>query len=1262
MKFNRTRCFAHLGAKFFYVILFWGSHSPAIAQIIPDQTLPNNSQVHQNGNRITITGGTVAGSNLFHSFQEFSVLTNTQAIFNNNITIDNIISRVTSGKVSHIDGLIGANGTANLFLINPNGIVFGPNASLNIGGSFFGSTANSINFANGSVFSAKSPQDSALLTVSVPIGLQYGNQAGSVNIQQANLAVSPNQSLALLGGDVRIDGGSLLAPNGQVKLGGITAEGEIKIQTGTFIFPENVQRGNVTLSRGAIVDVRGNGTGNIKINSNNLSLLNGSQLLTGLSFNSLPESSKIGNVSINATGEIQLSDQSLITNIVESDTLGDGGNISILGDLLSLNSGSQIATITQSSGGAGDIKIDANNIQISGFSPTGIFSGILSQSESFNNGSSGNILINAINQNQGNLKLANRGFIASVNNSNNPGGSVEVNVNHLQLESGGQILTLARNQGAAGNITVNATGSVTLTGSSSDFLPSPFENASVYNLGDLPFSLVENPNIEASGAGGIPAVSVQRTPQQIVNGNRSLGSADTQFDYYGFSIGAPNSQAIFDIDGGDGYNGNAGSLDTVLVLFNRDTGDIIATNDDSNPELGGRGSTVVQDSYISTTLDAGNYVIGVGEFNTVPSNLQLLEGDRVDRGDTYTLNVSLQNQVRNLIQIQSQLNSQNYNPNYGGRSGFVSVSQGAGNTGKITINAPQLIMRSGSEITATSFDTGNIQDITINGRLLDVNNSTISNITRGQGNAGSLLINTEQVTLSNLARFNLSNFAQGNTGDIKINADKINLLQGAAIENNTYLQGNAGRIIINANTVNLDGEVKGNHTHIFNLVAGPSAIGNTGGIEINTGTLSLTNGPSINTTTYGQGNAGNININATEKVVLEGAASTGRGSFIWSRVRRAGQGNAGNINITTPILSLTNGPELSNRTEGLGDSGSINIDANAIFLNNSTLTTNVESTATGNGGQLNLNTRQLALKNSARVNASSSGNGNAGQISINATESISLDNSTISTAVTPQGAGVGGSVQIQTGFLTLDNQSVITAETASGQGGNIQLQLKDRLLMRRNSHISATAGTAGAGGDGGNIAINAPIIAGIPGENNDITANAFEGMGGSIELTAEGIFGIEFSNRQTPLSDITASSQFGISGIVTINNPEIHPNAGFVQLPRTLIDPDKLVTRDLCSGGNLAGNRFIITGRGGLPSDPSDPLSNDIIAVEWATANLESNEHIATMPVPVSPPPPEPLIEAQGWTLGAEGQVILTANPTHATPSVSQLTHPGCRQ
>ena len=191
----------------------------AKAQITPDGT--TNTTVNDDGNNFTINQGDRAGSNLFHSFDRFSVPNGGSAFFNNNPDIANIFSRVTGGNISNIDGLIRANGSANLFLLNPAGIIFGPGARLDIGGSFYGSSADSILFEDGE-FSATDLDNPPLLTINAPIGLNLRDNPGDIVNQSVSnnggLRVNVGETISFSGGEVSFDGGMATAPGGKVEV------------------------------------------------------------------------------------------------------------------------------------------------------------------------------------------------------------------------------------------------------------------------------------------------------------------------------------------------------------------------------------------------------------------------------------------------------------------------------------------------------------------------------------------------------------------------------------------------------------------------------------------------------------------------------------------------------------------------------------------------------------------------------------------------------------------------------------------------------------------------------------------------------------------------------------------------------------------------------------------------------------------------------------------------------------------------------------
>ncbi|MDV2993232.1 MAG: hypothetical protein N4J56_002886 [Chroococcidiopsis sp. SAG 2025] len=264
----------------------------ALAQVVPDNTLGGeNSVVTSTDSVDTISGGATRGGNLFHSFQQFSVPTNGAAIFNNATNIQNILTRVTGSSVSNIDGLIQANGAAILFLLNPNGIVFGQNARLNIGGSFIATTASSINFADGTQFSAIPGTGAPLLTVSVPLGLQFGTGSGNI-INRASgvgLQVQPGRTIGLVSGNINLEGGRLTAEGGRIELGAVAAPGVVGINPDSsgfrFSFPTDLALADISLSNTALVDVRAGDGGSIAVNTRNLALFGGSALVAGIGGN-----------------------------------------------------------------------------------------------------------------------------------------------------------------------------------------------------------------------------------------------------------------------------------------------------------------------------------------------------------------------------------------------------------------------------------------------------------------------------------------------------------------------------------------------------------------------------------------------------------------------------------------------------------------------------------------------------------------------------------------------------------------------------------------------------------------------------------------------------------------------------------------------------------------------------------------------------------------------------------------------------------------
>ena len=484
--------------------------------------------------------------------------------------------------------------------------------------------------------------------------------------------------------------------------------------------------------------------------------------------------------------------------------------------------------------------------------------------------------------------------------------------------------------------------------------------------------------------------------------------------------------------------------------------------------------------------------------------------------------------------------------------------------------------------------------------------------------------------------------ATGTGGNLTIETRRLNVRDGAQITTGTFGAGNAGALIVRASdSVELSGEGKMSSSGLFAQSNPEATTGAGGNLTIETRRLNVRDGAQIATSTFSAGNAGSLMIvRAFDSVELSGEGKlSSSGLFAQSNPGATGAG--GNLTIETRRLNVRDGAQIATSTFSAGNAGALIVRAsNSVELSgegkqeSSGLFSRPNRGATGTGGDLTIATGKLIVRDGAQVDVSSVG----------------------------VGSGAAGNLEVAARSVLLDNQGKLTSETDSGQGGNINLHDLDLLLMRHNSQISTTAGNAQAGGNGGNITINNPFLVAVPSENSDINANAFRGNGGQVTINAQGIFGTQPQKSDTPESDITASSTGGgINGVVSINRLNINPSFGLVTLPVQPVDVTGLIAQGCPANVGSRASKFVVTGRGGLPDNPSDLLSSDAVQVDLVTLNPESeNRSVASVSTQPTSATPAPLVEATGWVIGANGQVTLTAQAPTVTLQIPWLTPAIC--
>ncbi|BAY13820.1 S-layer family protein [Calothrix sp. NIES-2098] len=531
--------------------------------------------------------------------------------------------------------------------------------------------------------------------------------------------------------------------------------------------------------------------------------------------------------------------------------------------------------------------------------------------------------------------------------------------------------------------------------------------------------------------------------------------------------------------------------------------------------------------------------------------------------------------------------------------------------GAIQIQGKQVSIQDGSLILVQNRSNQTAGDIVINATdFLDIigkspdfkSSSSLVNETTSSGAAGNVLITTPQ----------------------------LNIDRGGYIFNRTFSKASAGNIVINTDDMRVNGFALGDPSpfrSVSQILAASYAGGQGGNIAISTQNLSVLAGANIAARPYNSGKGGDLNIKAdTIQVTTAGSPSGNYFSLISTAT--FGSGNAGNLNIDTRTLSVQGGGRVSASSIVLGNAGSLTINASE-----SIDVSGVKDAQ--NPSYIGTAVRPVGF-------FSNISKANAGDTTINTPIFNITDGATV--FVQNLGSGTAGTLRINANTLKLHNTANISASTKAGEGGNINLQLRDILLMRQGSFVSAEAGGSGNGGD---ITIAAPVIVGL--ENSDIIANAVQGRGGNIQITTQSILGLEYRDQLTPENDITASSQFGLSGTVQVNTIGIDPNSGLVELPANVTDPSQKIATGCAA---RQGSRFVATGRGGLPQNPTQQVTSDRT---WSDVRDISEYKKTSEVITQTPTSAEDLIQATSWHRNADGKVELVATPSPRQVQ-SQLT------
>lgn len=890
-----------------------GGGDRAYAQVTADPSL--GTTVTVNGDTFEITNGTTVGDkNLFHSFSNFSIPNGGTAHFINAPTITNVLARVTGGSPSDIQGLIRAEGNANLFLMNPNGILFGPNAQLDLGGSFVATTANAIQFPDGAEFAQNSPvaANNSLLSVN-PSAFLFNQIAAQPIINQSRLGllVPVGKSLLLLGGNIGLATGKLFAPGGRIELSSVAGVGAVGLNVDEGIlrlgFSDDIVRGDISLTEQSEVDVRAGSGGDIAINSRNLKVLAASRVRAGILPGLGSLDNQAGDININATGEITLADElTSISNVVQQGAIGNGGNINFVTRSLSLFDGAQLVTTTFGKGNAGNLQIDASDdVAIAGVSKS--------------NGSLSSSLFSSVQA----------GAIGT-------GGNIEIKTGSLSVTDGAQIITLTAGAGDAGDIQIKARDNITFArvrgnGLASGALTRVDSNAQGtggnINIEAGTLSVTDGARLSASTFGIGSAGNVHISTRDAV-----ILAGVYLFPFRGLNI--PYLSAIDSVVG-IGAAGNGGNISIQTNSFSLSDGAALST------ETFGQGNAG------KIFLQANNSV-SLSNLGTIFANVQSGAEGNGGNIDIQTQTLSLTSGSAIAVAVIGQQGE---------------ILGGKGNGGTIRVNASDSVSITGVSFFRFPVLVVNLANPSVSLQTEGFSSGLFASTQVGaSGQGGNIVVNTPTFRIADGAVINAQTFNPSTGGSITINANNFEATNGGQILTTARSSGSAGSIILDiADNITISGSDptftsrlaqfgenvvnnQGSASGIFANTTSNST-GNGGSIDINTTHLNLINNAQLFAQSQGTGRAGTIKINAT------GELNANNGEITTA----ATQSGGGDITIAASNIRLRSDSDIrTDLTSSAGSGGNINLTADSIIaFDDSDI---LAFAAEGQGGNITLNT------------------------------------------------------------------------------------------------------------------------------------------------------------------------------------------------------------------------------------------------------------------------------------------------------------------